>query len=288
MANDSLINQTNLVNAEQEKLKLMQERQKLMDRQWQISKELVAGSKNARWWSYQPNWWPLNWIYWMADRRLGNEWDEISNRLLEINRRLDEINKQNNSTTITWPESPDKGWINNSWSKGWSVWWSKWTSRWWSKWVWNANAVRQPETPSYVDPNWQRHYWMSQEEFDNSMAMYAKDNEIYNARHAKVWNSDTTADELFTNALAKYKNDPDSFSDSQKDALWNAWVKLWYWNNEEASQPTQTTTQSTTNYTSRYWWNSQPLASQMWWRYWEGSDLDKRTQWWQVTIPFSF
>lgn len=237
-------------------------------------------------------WWNPFWRNSYLMNYAENAVDTKAKKLDEITRMISEIkaNQKNNNPNPTpnTTTSPNPTSTTTPTSKPNTGWWTNNRNRTWS----NNLSVKQ-QTPTYVDPNWVVHTWMTQEQFNDSMKMYEKDNEIYNARHAKVWDSETTADELFNNALSKYKADPSSFNDDQSKALWNAWVKLWYWSNDD-NESTQSSESSPApsvaptvwpTITSNWWWNS--IASQVWWRYWEWTDLDRRTQWWQVAIPFS-
>lgn len=300
MPNESLNKQRTLVDKESNRLALMEERQKLMDELWSLSTAATAWSRNARWGSYQPNWWPLNWIYWVADRDIRKRSDKAINRLNEINKELADMNK----AAPTWPVKQDTQWIKdyiNSIKQNWwwdSKWWdSKWwgSRSWWSR-TWNSWAIKQ-QPSTYVDPNWVTHTWMTQDEFNQSMQMYEADNQWwYESQRNKTLPWWTTRWQLFDQALNKYLDNPDSFDDSAKQALINVWKQLWYWwDNWQASQQSQPTAQPNVQPTvqpsvqpaqtqSQYNWFD---PSQVWWRTWLWTELDRRTQWWQINIPFS-
>ena len=182
------------------------------------------------------------------------------------------------------------------WSSNW--WWgSKWwgSRSWWSR-TWNSWAIKQ-QPSTYVDPNWVTHTWMTQDEFNQSMQMYEADNQWwYESQRNKTLPWWTTRWQLFDQALNKYLDNPDSFDDSAKQALINVWKQLWYWwDNWQASQQSQPTAQPNVQPTvqpsvqpaqtqSQYNWFD---PSQVWWRTWLWTELDRRTQWWQINIPFS-
>lgn len=198
------------------------------------------------------------------------------------------------SKTKTETVNPEKD--NSKW--GW--WWSpkSWSYRWWTR-TWNSWAVKQQE-PTYVDPNWVTHTWMTQDEFNKTMQMYEADNQWWyeHQRNQKLSNG-TTRWELFDQAINKYLENPDSFNDSQKQALLNVWKQLWYWNsnwesNQQATaqqpqvqqqvQPQIQPSVQPTQTQSQYNWFD---PSQVWWRTWLWTELDRKTQWWQINIPFS-
>lgn len=296
MPNTSLTKQRSLVDKENKRLELMEERQQLMDQLWSLSRESTAWTRNARWGSYQPNWWPFNWIYWVADRDIRKRSDKAINRLNEVNKELTDMNKE----APTWPVKQNTQWIKdyvNSLKTNNTTWWNN--KSWWSRTssrTWNAKAVKQSE-PTYVDPNWVTHTWMTQDEFNQSMQMYEADNQWwYESQRNKTLPWWTTRWQLFDQALNKYLDNPDSFDDSAKQALINVWKQLWYWwDNLQTPQQSQPTTQSNVQSTTQP--STQPAQtqsqynwfdpSQVWWRTWLWTELDRRTQWGQINIPFS-
>lgn len=89
----------------------------------------------------------------------------------------------------------------------------------------------------------------TQTELNNRLEDYKKENEAYyeQKRTKKIW--DTTADEIFKQALDKFSKDPTAFTADQITALKNAGVSLWYGKPEGAPatpQQTQTNPQQTT------------------------------------------
>lgn len=121
------------------------------------------------------------------------------------------------------------------------------TNRWWSR-TWNAWAVKQPE-PTYVDQDWVTHTWMTQDEFNQSMQMYEADNQWWyeHQRNQVIWENWTTRWQIFDQAVEKFLANPDSFNDSQKQALIKVWQQLWYFNWSSATAPDQTETQTVTD-----------------------------------------
>lgn len=88
----------------------------------------------------------------------------------------------------------------------------------------------------------------TQTELNNRLEDYKKENEAYyeQKRTKKIW--DTTADEIFKQALDKFSKDPTAFTADQITALKNAGVSLWYGKPEGTSatpQQTQTNPQQT-------------------------------------------
>ena len=231
---------------------------------------------------------------WLKTYDMSNtEWwiNADSKRLLQVQEKINEIN--NKKKQLQNPEPQQEDTKEESTKPNW--WWG---SKWWGRTrrYRNNNAVKQQE-PTYVDPNWVTHTWMTQDEFNQSMQMYEADNQWwYENQRNKTLPWWTTRWQLFDQALNKYLDNPDSFDDSAKQALINVWKQLWYWwDNWQASQQSQPTDQPNVQPTvqpsvqpaqtqSQYNWFD---PSQVWWRTWLWTELDRRTQWWQINIPFS-
>lgn len=231
---------------------------------------------------------------WLKTYDMSNtEWwiNADSKRLLQVQEKINEINNKKKQLQNPEPQQED---TKEEPPK--PNWW--WGSKWWGRTrrYRNNNAVKQQE-PTYVDPNWVTHTWMTQDEFNQSMQMYEADNQWwYESQRNKTLPWWTTRWQLFDQALNKYLDNPDSFDDSAKQALINVWKQLWYWwDNWQASQQSQPTDQPNVQPTvqpsvqpaqpqSQYNWFD---PSQVWWRTWLWTELDRRTQWWQINIPFS-
>jgi len=226
-------------------------------------------------WQYNLNNWALVWqwsVAWMPNPSIQDMTYDISrvSKNAQNNKNTKEDNiqvKENNTQKRT----------NNSWT-------NNRQNRWW---------VKKQQEPTYVDPNWVTHTWMTQDEFNQSMQMYEADNQWwYESQRNKTLPWWTTRWQLFDQALNKYLENPNSFDDSAKQALINVWKQLWYWwDNWQASQQSQPTVQPTVQPStqpaqtqSQYNWFD---PSQVWWRTWLWTELDRKTQWWQINIPFS-
>lgn len=163
----------------------------------------------------------------------------------------------NNRVLLTQP------WLSNSIISDWSVSFDE-ATKWkpyfmsnWTKYVVNESAKNNnnktkkrswsnntPATPTYVAPDGKTYTGMTQEEFDNRMAAYNSEldelnnNKFTRQRNKVLWN--TTYDQIFNDAVAKFQSDPNSFNDKQRQALLDMWTKLWYWgNNVQQQTPTQ-------------------------------------------------
>lgn len=209
----------------------------------------------------------------------------------------------NNRVLLTQP------WLSNSIISDWSVsfdeatkWKPYFTSNW-TKYVVNESAKNnnnktkkrswsnnKPATPTYIDPNWVTHTGMTQSEFDNRMAGYdaelteLKNNDIAKQRNRMIGN--TTYDQIFKDAVAKFQADPNSFNEKQKQALLDSWIKLWYW--QSPSQTQQPTSQQAPVTQSNNIVNATPDAAWAGWRdeWYAASDKDNKIQWGANAIWF--
>ena len=182
---------------------------------------------------------------WLKTYDMSNtEWwiNADSRRLLQVQEKINEINAKKRQLQNPEPqqeetkEEPPK-----------TNWW--WGSKWWgwTRRYWNNSAVKQPE-PTYVDQDWVTHTWMTQDEFNQSMQMYEADNQWWyehQRNQTLPWGS--TRWEIFDQAVEKFLANPDSFNDSQKQALIKVWQQLWYFNWSSTTAPDQTETQTVTD-----------------------------------------
>lgn len=233
---------------------------------YSVNEWLKAGTVSAwTWsnWNTSLNYWNKwqSWILWLFSQDI-DKWTEITydpwnpnleenipwtwtttkwkNLNLSRNRFVNSMNKSDTTTSSSW-------------------WWSRTTSR-------RKPATTTQSEPTYVDPNWVTHTWMTQEEFNNSMAAYAQDFGLNN--NQPTWNNWSNREQIFNQAIDKFISDPDSFNQEQRDALIRAWQSLWYISNTSAwQQPTTVPAQ----YGREWSWST---------------EQDKVTQWWQRDIPF--
>lgn len=110
-----------------------------------------------------------------------------------------------------------------------------------------ARTKRVKKQPTAIAPDGSVQQGVTQKEFDDKIKNYEEENKAFyeGQRSRKVGN--TTADEIFKQALDKFSKDPSSFSPEQITALKNAGVSLGYGKGEQAdaaqtTTPTQTTT----------------------------------------------